>query len=75
MDILSHGCKQLFESLCVGSEVGIGGMLHKIDIIARLLEFGGDNLACIHGSHTECDECGRNGNLVEGSAHGILTAD
>ena len=75
VDILSHGCKQLFESLRVGSEVGIGGMLHKIDIIARLLEFGGDNLACIHGSHTECDECGRNGNLIEGSAHGVLTTD
>ena len=41
----------------------------------RRLEFGGDDLPHLPRRHREGDERGRNVDVFEGAAHGVLAAD
>ena len=50
-------------------------MFEQVNLVSGLLEFRGNDLPCIHGGDAEGHQGGRHVNVLEGSAHGILSAN
>ena len=50
-------------------------MLYEVDVVPLPLEFGGDDISGVNGGYTEGDEGRRNLQVLERSAHRILSSD
>ena len=61
--------------VCIGHPVGKRRMPEHVDPVSGFLEFRGDDGPGIHRRNAEGDEGGRDMDMLEGAAHGVLAAD